>query len=229
MSTKLLTIEEFLAMATSGVYPEVKNKNDVYFLIRQGKLTAVKKDKKTYIQYEVPDEAKEAICELMEKTELLKEMQNKGHRKRNKEKKNKKKSIALKVPAIVYGFMEESAKYSNMSIEDYISKVIKNVIQIKDVLKSIDRYDTEIIYVDNELIGEELIKWCQKVSSFTRKMGRRTKNYKEINISNFLYFFIAYVLADFIALDSFEKASIIKNKKQQEVSNERSNFAFGQN
>lgn len=96
----LLTVDEFVR---SGRLPMVKNKHDIYLLIRMGGLRAVKQGRRTYI---VTDSDIDSISQ-------------------NKEERNKK--IHVKIPEMVYKLIAVVADKEGMEIGQYIDEFLDNL------------------------------------------------------------------------------------------------------
>lgn len=151
----LLTVDEFIR---SGRLPMVKNKHDVYMLIRMGGLRAIKQGRRTYIVTDNSD-----IDSISQ----------------NKEERNKK--IHIRIPEMVYKLIAVVADKKNVEVEQYIDEFLDNLSgmfrffsennqKIKEI--EISRIQMEKIVENAELI--------QKIDSFNenkRFQGRRVNKY----------------------------------------------------
>lgn len=151
----LLTVDEFIR---SGRLPMVKNKHDVYMLIRMGGLRAIKQGRRTYIVTDNSD-----IDSISQ----------------NKEERNKK--IHIRIPEMVYKLIAVVADKKNVEVEQYIDEFLddlsgmfrffsENNQKIKEI--EISRIQMEKIVENAELI--------QKIDSFNenkRFQGRRVNKY----------------------------------------------------
>lgn len=159
----LLTVDEFIK---SGKFPLIRNRNDVYMLIRMGGLKTVKRGKRRYI---VDGSLNEEIISNLE---------------RIKEKRNRK--IRIEIPEIVYKLIYVIADREKKSIEELIEDLLKQVDTMLSYFSSSEKSNE--IEVSQGVINE----LSSKLLNLTTRINNLNKN-KRVNgkrITNQLATFI---------------------------------------
>lgn len=171
----LLTIDEFIK---SGKFPLIRNRNDVYMLIRMGGLKTVKKGKRRYI---VDESLNEASISMLEQI---------------REKRNRK--IRIEIPEIVYKLIFVVADREKKSVEELIEDLLHQVDTMFSYFLNSEK--NKEIEVSQDVIKELLSKLsniCTKINNLNtnkRLNGRRINNQL---IIKFILIFILYAQIKF--------------------------------
>lgn len=166
----LVTVEEFIR---SGRLPMVKNKHDVYMLIRMGGLRAIKQGRRTYIVTDNSD-----IDSISQKEE-------------------RNKKIHVKIPEMVYKLIAVVANKEGMEVEQYIDEFLDNLSGMfrffsenNQKIKEIEISRTQI---EKIIEKAELIQKIDSLNENKRFQGRRVDKY----LVMFIFLLTLYCYAKF--------------------------------